>query len=294
VTLSCATPGAAIYYTTDGSTPTTASTLYTKPFTMQLGKTLKAIAVLAGYHNSAVLVAAYKECAPPPTYSLTVQAGEGGQVAGTASGYYQAKTPVSVTATANEGYHFAGWEITGATLAAGQEDGPAVFDMPAGAVTLTASFEADEPAEPLQLAGQPEDGNMYVGDAITLTPEGETEPQTGSTGWTWDSAYFDAAFNGAATFTAKQSGMSTITYTAADGQTASVSIGILEKEDPMPLAGPSDGDVEAIGARAGGRAWLWIGPLCVVVLGLGVFGFLFLKRRKAKANEGNEGQPRLP
>ncbi len=41
----CATPNSAIYYTTDGSTPTTSSTRYSVPFTTPAGATVKAIAV---------------------------------------------------------------------------------------------------------------------------------------------------------------------------------------------------------------------------------------------------------
>ncbi len=51
--------GFAIYYTTDGSTPTTGSTLYTGPVSVSTSLTLKAIAVATGYANSAVGSAAY-------------------------------------------------------------------------------------------------------------------------------------------------------------------------------------------------------------------------------------------
>jgi hypothetical protein len=49
----------AIYYTTDGSTPTTSSTLYTVAVTVAVTETLRAIAVKAGYNNSAVGSASY-------------------------------------------------------------------------------------------------------------------------------------------------------------------------------------------------------------------------------------------
>jgi hypothetical protein len=45
VSISCETSGASIYYTTDGNDPTTSSTLYSAPFTINATTTVKAIAV---------------------------------------------------------------------------------------------------------------------------------------------------------------------------------------------------------------------------------------------------------
>ena len=60
VAISCATSGAAIYYTTNGTEPTTSSTLYTGAITVNSAMTIKAIAVKSGYYtNSAVATAAY-------------------------------------------------------------------------------------------------------------------------------------------------------------------------------------------------------------------------------------------
>lgn len=60
VSISCATSGATIYYTTDGvTTPTTSSTKYTGPFTLTYSKKVQAIAVADNYNNSAV---ASKDC----------------------------------------------------------------------------------------------------------------------------------------------------------------------------------------------------------------------------------------
>ncbi len=59
VALSDATAGAKIYYTTNGTTPTTASTLYSTAIAVSATETIKAIAVATGYTNSAVASAAY-------------------------------------------------------------------------------------------------------------------------------------------------------------------------------------------------------------------------------------------
>ena len=48
VTLACATAGAKIYYTTDGSVPTTSSTLYSTAISLTATKTIKAFAVVDG------------------------------------------------------------------------------------------------------------------------------------------------------------------------------------------------------------------------------------------------------
>ena len=59
VTIFCATAGAKIYYTTDGTTPTTSSTLYTTALSLTSTTTVKAIAVKDGMNNSAVAAATF-------------------------------------------------------------------------------------------------------------------------------------------------------------------------------------------------------------------------------------------
>ena len=69
VTISDSTGGATIYYTTNGTTPTTNSTLYTGAISVSAAETLEAIGAEAGYANSAVASAAYAITAVTPTFS---------------------------------------------------------------------------------------------------------------------------------------------------------------------------------------------------------------------------------
>ena len=59
VTIVDATAGAQIYYTTDGSTPTAASTPYTGPISVSTTTTVKAVAMLSGWTRSSVASAVY-------------------------------------------------------------------------------------------------------------------------------------------------------------------------------------------------------------------------------------------
>src|SRR6266699_195254 len=71
VTISDATSGATIYYTTDGSTPTTSSAVYIGPLTFTQTTTRKAMAAATGMTNSGVASATYTVQQPvaTPTFS---------------------------------------------------------------------------------------------------------------------------------------------------------------------------------------------------------------------------------
>ncbi len=76
VTISDTTSGANIYYTTNGTTPTTASTHYTAPVSVSVCQTLEAIATHSGETNSAVGEAVYT-IGSPGTPIMTVQSNSG-------------------------------------------------------------------------------------------------------------------------------------------------------------------------------------------------------------------------
>ena len=59
VEITCATEGATIYYTTDGSDPTEDSEIYEEPIVVESDMTIKAIAMMEGYDNSGIATASY-------------------------------------------------------------------------------------------------------------------------------------------------------------------------------------------------------------------------------------------
>ena len=59
ITITCATPGAEVYFTIDGSTPSAASMRYTGPFAISATTTIKAIAIKSGMNDSEIASATY-------------------------------------------------------------------------------------------------------------------------------------------------------------------------------------------------------------------------------------------
>lgn len=79
VTITDSTPHATIYYTTDGSNPTTKSTAYSKPIPVSATTTLKAMAVAAGMPSSPTVSGTYtistSSADPTATPTFTPAAG---------------------------------------------------------------------------------------------------------------------------------------------------------------------------------------------------------------------------
>ena len=67
VSIADSTPGATIYYTTDGTTPTASSIPYLAPFLVASNVTVNAIAVATGYTNSSVASKAFTPNIPSGT-----------------------------------------------------------------------------------------------------------------------------------------------------------------------------------------------------------------------------------
>jgi Ricin-type beta-trefoil lectin domain-like/Chitobiase/beta-hexosaminidase C-terminal domain len=80
-----ATPGATIYYTTDGTQPTASSSVYSSPISVSASETLEAVATASGYIQSATASAAYT-ISSTGSLSGTVISGSAASAAVTISG----------------------------------------------------------------------------------------------------------------------------------------------------------------------------------------------------------------
>src|SRR5207245_1465420 len=118
VSISDATSGAAIHYTTDGSTPTTSSAVYSTALTFTQTTTLKAMAAASGMTDSAVASATYT--IQQQSFTLTVSKtdlGDGTVTSSPAgincgsscSASYVSGTTVTLTATPDLLSGFGGW-----------------------------------------------------------------------------------------------------------------------------------------------------------------------------------------
>ncbi|MGN0108352.1 MAG: chitobiase/beta-hexosaminidase C-terminal domain-containing protein, partial [Hominilimicola sp.] len=108
-TVTLTAEGADIYYTTDGTEPTTGSTKYTDPISVTgtegttVEKTIKAISVAAGKANSAVAEFNYTIALPAKTYTVNV-------INGTGSGEYEAGKIINIMAQPGAGMAFTNWK----------------------------------------------------------------------------------------------------------------------------------------------------------------------------------------
>ena len=93
VAITDVTPGALIYYTTDGVTiPTTGSAQYASPIPVSANETIQAVAVARNYLNSSIASAAYSINFPAPDFSFAVS-----PIALTVAAGQSRATTVSVT-----------------------------------------------------------------------------------------------------------------------------------------------------------------------------------------------------
>lgn len=192
VTMSSATSGAAIYYTVDGSTPTSGSTLYSSPISIWslAGKTIKAIAVKSGSADSSVSTGMYSY-PPVKTGQTTVYtAGDNGtNQSGVARSYTGPTAHSTYTSdyTTTDNYTGLVWKtctqgLSGATCAS-------------GSVSLVSWQDAQTGANGCNTLNTANSGNGYAGRKDWRLPtkmELESLPDYSRFSPSIDQAYFPA------------------------------------------------------------------------------------------------------
>ena len=155
VTITSATPGAQIYYTTDGSMPSAKSNPYTMPLTIASGCAIKAIAIKAGMEDSTVTTAYFTLYVPPivvpgttpsvASYPITVLNAKNGTVAASHKTAPKGAT-ITLTVAPDKGFVMDGLAVVDGAGAAikltDMGNGKYTFIMPASKVTVEGSFKA--------------------------------------------------------------------------------------------------------------------------------------------------------
>jgi hypothetical protein len=162
LSLSSTTPGATIYYTTNGTTPTTSSTLYTGPITVNAAEYIEAMAAAPGFTNSSVTANMFTMTTAVPVFSLAagtytsaqsltltditpgaeIYYTTNGSTPNTTNAVYSAPIPITQSETIKVIASLNGYVISGvasATYTIGTQTAAPVFSLAAGSYTGTQS-----------------------------------------------------------------------------------------------------------------------------------------------------------
>lgn len=150
VSLSTTTDGASIHYTTDGSTPSAASTLYAGPISITGAVTIKAIAVKAGMTDSGVMTETYTMVpgntgAYVPVYHIiTASAGTGGSISPSGRVVAEEYSSAKFLIKPGEGYLVADVLVDGVSVGKVSEY---TFPSVSASHTIEARFVHDCPSQ---------------------------------------------------------------------------------------------------------------------------------------------------
>lgn len=161
VTISDTTPGSAIYYTTDGSTPTINSNFAHGPITVSSSEEIQAIAVATGYANSTATSASYTINIPKttaPTFS---------PAPGT---YFSPQTVTISDATAGAVIYYT-TDGTTPTTASPKYTAPIQVSSLTTIVLAIAVANGDSPSDPVS-------GTYYINPPNAATPTFSLTPGT--------------------------------------------------------------------------------------------------------------------
>jgi len=129
VTIACTTAGATIYYTTDGSTPTTASSIFSTAINVPSSITLKAMATAAGMSNSDIATATYTiNTTTIPSIVISGMYGAGGNAGAAFQNDY-----IEIHNTTNSTINLAGYTLYYASAGGTTSGTGSYFTFPAGA-----------------------------------------------------------------------------------------------------------------------------------------------------------------
>ncbi len=152
ITLSTTTEGAEIYYTLNGSAPSSNSQKYSQPITISSTTTLKAVAVKGGMLDSDVMTETYNISnggsttggggggGGTPSYKITVTQGENGTISPSSASVTK-NGDKTFTIVANEGYEIEDVIVDGESVGAVTSY---TFEKVTKAATITAKFKKIE------------------------------------------------------------------------------------------------------------------------------------------------------
>lgn len=113
ITLATETSGATLYYTTDGTAPTSSSAKYTGPITLTSDTTIKVMGQANGMKQSETSTFTYKI---GKSYTITASAGAGGSITPSGSTTVLETTSQTFTITAGTGYKISDVTVDGASV----------------------------------------------------------------------------------------------------------------------------------------------------------------------------------